>query len=329
MQLHPQDLALLNDYQHHFPLVERPFDAIAQELYTTEQHVLQALRAGRRAGHISRIGAVWRRGAGGAAALCALKVPYDRLPAVADAVSHEFRVTHNYQRDHEWNLWYVVTARDEAAVRETADRIAQAADVPALFLPMVRAYRVDLAFDLRARHAAARPLKAPEPQCDPVAPWQQPLAALAEHGMPLIPRPYNAWARHLGWPADVVLRTLHQWKAHGTLRRFGVVVRHHGLGFDSNAMTVVNAPARLADEIGLRIGAQPGVTLAYRRVPAEGWPYNLYFMVHGRERPEVRALVRSALAAAGASNLPHETLFSVRRFKQTGGRYFAEPLEAA
>ena len=60
-----------------------------------------------------------------------------------------------------------------------------------------------------------------------------------------------------------------------------------------------------------------------RRLPR--WPYNLYFMVHGRERATVEALVRSALAATGAAALPHATLFSTRRFKQTGGRYFAQP----
>ena len=65
------------------------------------------------------------------------------------------------------------------------------------------------------------------------------------------------------------------------------------------------------------------VTLAYRRATDPRWPYNLYFMVHGRERDSVQALVDSALSASGADRLPHATLFSVRRFKQTGGRYFA------
>jgi DNA-binding Lrp family transcriptional regulator len=233
-------------------------------------------------------------------------------------------VNHNYEREHAWNLWYVLTGVDAEAVRATADRIARAADVPALFLPMVRAYRVDLGFDLRGAHAQPLAADGPERAVEPVRPGDRPLAALAEAGLPLLPRPFDAWADALRQPREAVLGTLRRWLRDGTLRRFGVVVRHHDLGFAANAMTVVQAPASTVDALGAVIAAQPGVTLAYRRETDPRWPYNLYFMVHGRERGAVRALVEQALAAAGARQLPHATLFSARRFKQTGGRYFAE-----
>ena len=121
-----------------------------------------------------------------------------------------------------------------------------------------------------------------------------------------------------------VLDTLQRWLAQGTLRRFGVVVRHHELGFDRNAMTVFDVPDDEVDARGAALAAQPGVTLCYRRARAEGWPYNLYCMVHGREREAVRATVEAAARAAGLSALPRETLFSLRRFKQQGGQYFGE-----
>jgi DNA-binding Lrp family transcriptional regulator len=327
--LDPAALALLNDFQHDFPLLERPFLAVADRLGLSEQAVLRSLRALRHAGPLSRIGAVWARGAGGAAALCALAVPSDRLEEVAAQINRETPVNHNYERDHDWNLWYVVTGSDADSVRGTADRLAQAAGVPSLFLPMVRAYRVDLGFDLRAAHAQARPTAPDAGRVPAVTPAQRSLAALAERGLPLVQRPYDLWAADIGWSPSAVLETLKRWKAAGTLRRFGIVVRHHEMGFSANAMTVVQAADEQADALGQSLAAQPGVTLAYRRTTDPRWPYNLYFMVHGRERAAAQALVSQALAASGAGALPHVTLFSLRRFKQTGGCYFgAERKEA-
>ena len=323
--LHDATLALLNDFQHDFPLVARPFAALAARVNLTEDAVLARLRDCRAQGSLSRIGAVWGRGAGGAAALCALAVPPGRLEAVADIVSREPAVNHNYEREHDWNLWYVLTGPDPDWVRATAGRLARDAGVPALFLPMVRAYRVDLGFDLRAPHARmpARAQPHPERPARPVAFAERPLAVLAEQGLALVTRPFDLWAAELGWPREAVLATLRRWKRAGTLRRFGVVVRHHDLGFGANAMTVLQAPPSEIDALGAALARQPGVTLAYQRLPDPRWPYNLYFLVHGRERAAVEGLVAAALAGSGAAGLPRATLFSARRFKQTGGRYFA------
>lgn len=325
-------LAVLNEFQRGFPLEARPFEAVAARLGLGEDEVLDALRRGCSTGQVSRIGAVWGRGAGGAAALCALAVPPGRLERVAAAVSRDPAVNHNYEREHAWNLWYVITGPDRACVRATAGRLAREAGAPALFLPMVRAYRVDLGFDLRAPHAAhapARPASHRERVVRPVGLPERPLAALAEAGLPLVPQPYDAWAADLGWPREAVLATLRRWLRCGTLRRFGVVVRHHDLGFAANAMTVIQADAAEVDAVGAALAAQPGVTLAYQRAVDPRWPYNLYFMVHGRERAAAEALVAQALEATGAARLPHATLFSVRRFKQTGGCYFGDALPAA
>lgn len=319
----PAALTLLSEFQHDFPLLERPFLAIARQLAWSEPAVLRSLRQFRQAGLLSRVGAVWARGAGGAAALCALQVPPARLQQVAEEVSREPAVNHNYEREHAWNLWYVITGHHAGRVRATADRLACDADVPALFLPMERAYRVDLGFDLHAPHAQPRVFGEDAGPVTAVQAAERPLAALAERGLPLVQRPFDCWASELGWSRSAVLDTLERWKTGGTLRRFGIVVRHHDLGFGSNAMTVVQAPPARVDALGHALATQPGVTLAYRRVTDPRWPYNLYFMVHGRERGAAETLVKQALAATGADHLPHASLFSVRRFKQTGGRYFA------
>ncbi|WBY03173.1 Lrp/AsnC family transcriptional regulator [Ramlibacter tataouinensis] len=322
-------LQLLNRLQRDFPFEPQPFKAVAASLGLGESQAIERLRGLRQRGVLGRIGAVWNPGAGGAAALCALAVPPARLAEVAQLVSDEPTVNHNYEREHDWSLWYVLTAGDARRVRETAARLAQQAGTPSLFLPMVRAYRIDLGFDLCGTHAPALAAPFVQPRGTPVAAAERPLAALAEQGLALVPRPYDLWAAELGWPLEAVLQLLRRWQAGGTLRRFGAVVRHHEAGFGANAMTVVQAPAAQVDSLGAALAAQPGVTLAYQRVPDTGWPYNLYFMVHGRERAVVQHLIAQALARSGAHRHPHATLFSGRRFKQTGGRYFTDAAPVA
>jgi siroheme decarboxylase len=322
MDMRVHDLAWLADCQQHFPLVARPYAAVAGLWGLSEPDLLQRLRALREQGTLSRIGAVWASGAGGAAALCALAVPPAQLERAAALVSSHPGVNHNYEREHAWNLWFVLTGGDTAAVRGGAERLARQCGAPLLFLPRQRTYRLDLAFDPEATHApAAGAVPAPRGG-PPVAPAEQPLAALAEQGLALVERPFDRWAAQLGWPRAAVLAALQRWQASGTLRRFGAVLRHHELGFRANAMTVLQAPPGQADALGAALAAQPGVTLVCRRATAPHWPYDLYFMVHARERGQAEALIAQALQASGADRLPHASLFTRRRFKQTGGSYF-------
>ena len=115
-----------------------------------------------------------------------------------------------------------------------------------------------------------------------------------------------------------------RWLDQGTLRRFGLIVRHHELGFDANAMAVFDVPDTLVDLLGPRLAAQAGITLCYCRERAPGWPYNLYGMVHGRDRDSVQAALGAAVREAGLSAWPSEVLFSWRRYKQTGARRFRD-----
>ena len=118
------------------------------------------------------------------------------------------------------------------------------------------------------------------------------------------------------------LVVLGQWLERGILKRFGVVVRHHELGYTANAMCVWAVPEGEVSALGERLAAEPGVTLCYRRRPmAPHWPYNLFCMIHGKAREEVVELRRSLGERLGLDAFPNELLFSTRRYKQTGARY--------
>lgn len=319
---------LLNAWQRDFPLVRRPFDVVAARSGLSPAEVLAQCARLQHDGAISRIGAVFAPGAGGAALLCAMAVPPERLDAVAATVSAHPGVNHNYAREHRFNLWFVLTGGDVPGVEQALRELEAATGVPALRLPMRRPYRIDLGFDLRLAPEAATAGTPARRRAAPVADADLPLAALAEEGLPLVVCPYDAWAEALGRPVDAVLATLSGWLDRGTLSRFGVVVRHHELGWSANAMTVFDVPDDEVDARGLALAGVPGLNLVYCRARAPGWPYNLYAMAHGRHREETLATVERATAAAGLTGLPRAVLFSTRRYKQTGGRRFRLPVPA-
>jgi DNA-binding Lrp family transcriptional regulator len=148
------------------------------------------------------------------------------------------------------------------------------------------------------------------------------LRRLLEAGLPLAARPYRILAERVGASEEAVLEQVRRWSESGLFRRVGVVLKHRALGFRANAMLVLDVPDDRVDEVGHQLGQATGVNLCYqrpRRLP--DWPYNLFCMVHGRERQQVYALIDSLLAEHGLSDLPHQLLFSTRAFKQCGGRY--------
>jgi DNA-binding Lrp family transcriptional regulator len=115
---------------------------------------------------------------------------------------------------------------------------------------------------------------------------------------------------------------MRQWSEQGLFRRIGLVLHHRALGFTANAMLVLDIPDALIDEVGQRLGRAPGINLCYqrpRRLPQ--WRYNLFCMVHGRQRNQVEALIQTLLEEHLLSDLPHQLLFSTQVFKQCGGRF--------
>jgi|TARA_B100000315_G_scaffold259695_1_gene316727 DNA-binding Lrp family transcriptional regulator len=142
------DEALLNLVQKDFPLNNHPFSTIAEQLGTTEQDVLQRLHALEQRGAISRFGAVFRPFAVGVSTLAALAVPDDRISETAELVNDTPGVNHNYQREHEYNLWFVITERNRDKLNQRLRGIADRTGFPLIDLPMEQSYHIDLGFSL-------------------------------------------------------------------------------------------------------------------------------------------------------------------------------------
>lgn len=317
---------LLNDYQHDFPLLAAPFEAIAHELGVSESEVLLTLTRMQQQGVVSRVGAVFRPRSIGASTLAALAVPEDHLEEIAAMVSSYAEVNHNYQREHHYNLWFVVTAPDEVALQRVLKEIEERSACRVLVLPLVEDYHIDLGFDMtgsRRKSASFVAAHAGSPR-QPYLPSldESRVIASIQSGLPLVARPYAAVGASLGLTEAAVTGCLQSLLSQGVIKRMGVVVRHHELGYRANAMVVWDIPDEEVSSLGCCLGKLEFVTLCYRRprrLPA--WRYNLFCMIHGHDREEVLARVEEMRQGCGLQHIACEVLFSTRRFKQCGARY--------
>lgn len=313
-------LALLDRYQRDFPLQPQPFRTLAAQAGMSEPALLAALAQARNDGLLGRVGAVFAPNTVGVSTLAALAVPPARLDEVAARVSRLREVNHNYAREHHYNLWFVLTAPDRAGIDAALAHIAADTGLAPLDLPLEREYHIDLGFALGADGPARRPtLSPPAPRLDDA---DRRLIAALNGGIALQPRPFALLADACGLAEDEVLQRLQGWVASGVIRRFGMVLRHHELGFRANAMCVWQVPPTARDAIGAALATDPAVTLCYAR-PSQGahWPYNLFCMIHARDAASARAEAQRLAASHGLAALPQAVLISTRRYTQRGARY--------
>lgn len=330
-----REFRLLNEWQRDFPRCPRPYAEVGAALGIDELAVIELLDRLRSQGRVSRVGAVVRPHVLGWSTLAAVAAPAERIEAVAALIDGFAEVNHNYEREHRFNLWFVVAAATRARVAAVLDEIAQGSGLQPLVLPMLRDYHIDLGFDLDGPPGAREcaPRRAPPPDAaalrSALTAADRRLAAALEGGLALTPRPYAALGADAGLTEALVIAGLERLLRLGVLRRFGVIVRHRELGYTANAMLVWDVPDARVDALGRLLGDHPGVTLCYRRArQPPDWPYNLFCMLHGRDREEVLGRIAHLRDTFDLADLPSQTLFSRRRFKQCGARY-ATGAEAA
>ena len=140
---------LLNEFQHGLPLTPEPYADIARQLGVYETTVLETLRRLQTEGVVSRIGAVFRPNRIGTSTLAAMSIPESELENVAEIVSSFAEVNHNYEREHHFNLWFVVVADDEDRLQSVLAEIEDYCGYPVLDLPLLNEYFIDLGFDLK------------------------------------------------------------------------------------------------------------------------------------------------------------------------------------
>lgn len=316
---------LLDEFQRDFPICPTPFTKLAHQLGISEQKLLGNLESLTASGKISRVGPVFAPRRVGVSTLAAMSIPSTDLETVAETINRFPEVNHNYEREHAYNLWFVVTAASDCHLQETLAAIENATGHAAISLPMQAAFYIDLGFGLNGQVTKPRltclqdqPLQPPEP----MGPLDRRLLAALQHGLPLQTRPFAYIAQRCGDSEFSVVERVQDWLQRGIIKRFGIIVRHHELGFTANAMLVHDIPDEQVPALGHRLAQDPAVTLCYcrQRHPPE-WSYNLFCMIHGQAREVVLAQIETLRSQYGLQDFPHAVLFSRARFKQRGACY--------
>ena len=324
------DAALIDDYQSGFPVAERPFRRLGAALGVEESTALRRVRELRDRGVFRRFGAVLNPPVIGASTLAAVQAPADRLGAVAETINGYRQVNHNYRRDHEWNTWFVVTAGSLSKRDAILAEIETETGCEVLNLPMLTDFYIDLEFpvvnaDSFARESVAETsvsaTRISETAAANLSALDRRLLLEIQDGFPLSATPYRDVADAVDAPVEEVLAAVESLRANGCIKRIGCVVNHLVTGFDANCMVVWDVPDEKLDDRGEAVGQSPYVTLCYHRPrrPEQGWTYNLFTMIHGRD-PEA---VDEKVDELAADHLPvdHERLYSTETLKQTGARY--------
>jgi DNA-binding Lrp family transcriptional regulator len=325
MPLNDTQLRLIDGWQKGFPLEPEPYARIAFELGVSELSVLGMLSELSRAGALSRVGAVVAPNTAGASTLAAMAVPPARLEEAAAVINAEPGVNHNYEREHEFNLWFVVTGRNRNAIDGALGRIEDRTSLDVLDLPLRSAYHIDLGFPLggtNGNRPCGRNGSNGTKCLGQLGADDRTLLHALENGLPIHPRPYAEIAKHVGTSEEDLIGRLQNLVERGIVKRLGLIVHHRELGYTANGMVVWDIDDKQVDDVGEAFARYPFVTLCYRRDRHRPrWPYNLFCMIHGRDRDTVLSQV--GRLREHADNPPMDVLFSRRRFKQRGARLSA------
>lgn len=324
------DARLIDGFQSGFPVEPHPFRSVGETLGTTEADALRRVRDLRDAGIFRRFGAVLNPPVIGSSTLAAVQAPPDRVEDVAAVIDGYRQVNHNYRRDHEWNLWFVVTAGSKERRNAILAEIEERTRCTVLAVPMLTDYYIDLEFpvvneDRFARESldetAVSATRISESARGDLSALEARVLLAIQDGFPLSATPYADIAAEVGSDRQTVLATIETLRSGGCIKRIGCIVNHVVTGFDNNCMVVWDVPDDALDDRGVAVGRLPYVTLCYHRPrrPDMEWPYNLFTMIHGRD-PEA---VEAKIDELAAEHLPyeHERLYTEETLKQTGARY--------
>ena len=328
------DRELLNITQNDFPLTRRPFVALGEGLGIGEEATIARVAELERGNIIRQISGIFdTRSLGYKSSLIAMKIPEERLVEGALAVNTHPGVTHNYKRNHEYNLWFTLAVPPDSDLAATLDRLKELAGAEqARLLPTLRLFKIGVDLDMtgtRAAGAQATPHYSDERRSDlgpkALAPGDVELIREIQENLPLVPEPYTPMAERLGLSLDQFFARLDRLKQIGHFRRMAAVLYHRKAGFKANAMAVWKVPEDRIDDLGPVFGSFRSVSHCYQRPVYEDWPYSVFTMIHGRTAGECQEVIDAISAATGIGE--YATLYSSTEFKKTRLRYFTPELD--
>jgi DNA-binding Lrp family transcriptional regulator len=330
----PAGAKLLGMLQEAVPFVARPFEELGSRCGLSGEAALARVQAWKEAKVIRQISAIFdTRSLGYASSLVAAKVAPARLEQAVAVINSHPGVSHNYLRNHQFNLWYTIAVPPASplGLQGSVDLLHRLSGAESTrLLPTLRLFKIGVRFDVEGE---ARP----EDQAVPAYSEKNRTASGAldarevafvrvlQRDLALVPEPFVAVARELGMDFDEVAALHAAFLADGRMRRFAAVLHHRKAGFGANAMGVWAGPRDDPAELrrlGETMAGFRAVSHCYQRPSYPDWPYNLFTMVHGKSEQDCEQTLAAIAAATGISD--RLALYSTKEFKKVRVRYFTD-----
>jgi siroheme decarboxylase len=324
------DKQLLNLMQGRFPLVERPFAVVAEEAGLSEAEVLQRIQRLLEKRIIREITPIFdTRALGYQSMLVAAKVDAAHPHRAAQVINSHPGVTHNYLRNHDFNLWFTIAVEPDSrlGLQGTLDVIAERTGAESIRqLPTLRLFKIRMDLEMeKGTDALAQAGDASEPmELEPIALSDEDIATIRGTQGPMEVRAdaYAPAAERLGISETDVLARLDSLRERGGLRRVAAILYHRRAGFSANGMGVWAVPEDAILETGKRMAAFRGISHCYQRPTYADWPYSVFTMAHGRSKEECDAILDSIAEQTGIAE--RATLYSSTEFKKVRMLYFTD-----
>ena len=330
-ELSDLDKRLLNLIQSDFPLVERPYAALAERTAATEAEVMERI-AGLKKGRIIRqINAIFdTRALGYQSSLVAARYAPHQLHQGALVVNRHPGVSHNYERDHAFNLWYTIAVPPGSDLQAHVDALHEisGAEVTRL-LPTLRLFKIGVDLDMageRTLDARGTPEYTDEmrrqAQATPLTADDIALIRELQEDLPVEPAPFAGIAARLGTTVQGLFDHAARLQASGHLRRYAAILYHRKAGFRANGMAVWKVPVDDVPRVGPLMAQFRAVSHCYQRPVYPDWPYNLFSMIHAHTADECQAIINAIQAATGIDE--YTVLYSTTEYKKVRLRFYTD-----
>ena len=310
------DKRLLNLLQGSFSLAPRPYAGVAEAAGVPEDEVLartERLIDHRIIRHVTPI--FDTRALGYRSMLVAAKVDPENPHRAAKVINAHPGVSHNYLRNHDFNLWFTIAVEPDSrlGVHGTLEALAEEAGATSMRqLPTLRLFKIRMDLEMEAdTKALARAAESVEPAETEPQPYDETDVAVIralQGDMPIVPEPYAPAASSLGMAQEAMLNHLDGMRERRLLRRVAAILYHRRAGFSANGMGVWRVPDERIAELGPRMAAFRGISHCYQRPTYEDWPYSIFTMAHGRSKEECDAILDAIAADTGVED--RATLYS-------------------
>ncbi len=322
------DKELLNEIQWTFPLVTRPFDAIAKKFDTTPEIIKDRLNNLKEIGVLRQLSAIFdTRKLGYTSSLVAMEIEHDKLEYVASQINRHPGVSHNYEREHQFNLWFTLAVPPGADLQTEVDKFNVLKGIKKVrMLPTLQLFKIGVKLDMvdEKKHEIAPTEKKKEIKNVKFEPTEQDKDFIRElqKDMEIIDEPFVKAANNLGITENELFETMKHYEDIGVMRRFAAILRHRQIGFTANGMIVWKVPEDRISEVGEKLGAFPQVSHCYERPTYSDWPYNVFSMIHCKTHDEAHEMAKTIQEQIQVPD--YDILFSCREFKKVRVEYFVE-----